>query len=85
MIPPKEKRTIPVEVTESRSLIQWEFDSSDNDIAFGLFFQDGEEETEILPIHRFCTSDGTEESSYKAKVIGKCKYPGINVSFDKKL
>lgn len=73
-IPPGEKRNVFVEVKQSGSVIQWEFVSKEKDIGFGLTFEEDNREIEVLPIIKFCTSDGTEKCSYKAQSTGKCKY-----------
>lgn len=73
-VPQMTKKEVYVDVKEQGSRIEWAFQTVSKDIGFGLFYQEAENElTEILPILKFDTSDGTETGSYKCQKAGTCK------------
>ncbi|XP_054714832.1 SEC14-like protein 2 [Uloborus diversus] len=63
-----------IEVKESQSLLEWEFETKSRDIGFGLFFRDmssGEEKmVEIVPILRIDTDEYAESGVYKCEKEG---------------
>lgn len=67
------KKEIPVDVTENGSVINWEFEVSNKDIGFGLYYQEEGKLKEILPIQKIETADGTETGSYECQETGTCK------------
>ena len=69
------KKEVHVDVKERGSCIEWAFQTVNKDIGFGLFYEEAENElTEVLPVLKFDTSDGTDTGSYKCLKAGTCKF-----------
>ncbi|XP_055931695.1 SEC14-like protein 2 [Argiope bruennichi] len=72
------KETINLEVKEANSFLEWEFETKNKDIGFGVYFKENDSNIiELIPKQRIDTYYGPETGVYK------CEKPGTYiVAFD---
>lgn len=67
-----------MEVKETGSYLEWEFETKCRDIGFGIFYNEivDEEEkiTELVSIQRIDTEEYPETGTLKCEKPGTCKY-----------